>query len=179
MTPKELLDMLEFQGGKIIAGGEEHVPMLFCLKNRTDGVEGYDILQLAAVQMPEPEHREEMAKQLSELVEKYDGYVFATEGWVVKLPKTEGMTVNEAVDYAATIVRPSQHPQRIEVFMVNFVSKWGTYLSRTYEIVRVEGQPATLKLDVESTAPLAGIFGNLYDTVDKEQYGWGQGGRGQ
>lgn len=162
-TPKMLLDALEQQAGRIIGDGDEHSPMLFCLQCHNDG-KSYFVAKISAVQMPEPELREQMAAQLSEIVEQYDGYIFITEAWIVKIRPNVEWSPEEAMYHAEHMQpRPSQHPDRVEVLQVHFVSKLGEQLNRTYEILRPENKRPSLKLDNESDKPMAGIFANLYE----------------
>ena len=160
-TPTEILNMIEKRAGEVIADGDEHAAMLFCLKTHDAG---YIVDTIVAVEMPEPQHREAMCRQLGPMVDQFDGYIFVCEGWMVLLQAVKDMTMDEVQDYIDThrIPRPTQHPERVETFMVHFVSKLGDTLDRVYLIRRpTDGKPF-IELERESTEPLGGIFGNLY-----------------
>jgi hypothetical protein len=144
-------DMLAETAQQYIADGHEHAATLFCLFLE-DGQ--YQVHTVVLAPLPDENRgKEAIAYALGQMVEKYDAYVFLTEGWMVKQDK-EDPPLN---------VRPSQHPKRIETFQLHFVTKLGDELFRTWHILRHTDKPAELVHDHDTEIPTAGRFANFFE----------------
>jgi len=132
-----------------IASGQEHTATLFTLMD-----DGEDYRVIAVILTPLPNDRmgkAAIAHAIGEIVEPFDAYVFLTEGWMVQMKFKE--------EPKGPL---SMHPQRIETFQLNFVTKFGDQLMRSWRILRPKGKPAELVHDHDSEIVTEGLFANFY-----------------
>lgn len=147
-----LLDSIATQGEQYIADGNEHAAQVMCLTKKGAG---YAVEVIAIAPMPgSQEGKDAVAHALGHLVEPFDAYIFLTEGYYVKL------TSREAVDEIVGKVK--DHPDRVEIFSLHFVSKAGASRMVTYEIKRDKAKPYLEKMDDKPADVSEGRFVNFY-----------------
>ena len=157
LSRKHLLDAMAQTAKGFIAQGHEHQAQIFLLLGSER--EGYTVEHTAIIPMPAPtdHHAKDVVEAvLQQLVEPYDAYIFLSESWMVKIDKEQKEKIGGVIGHI------KEQPDRIEVFMLQFVAKLGALESRSYEIKR-DGPKPTLAEPEISEKPMVGRFSNLYD----------------
>jgi hypothetical protein len=145
-----------------------HIPQIININK--DG--GWEIMVIA--DMENDEHKDMLAELMKQLVEKgSQAVIFIGEAWTVVQPNTD---LKEALK-----IRPSQHPDRIEVLMVQCSTSAGELITSAPIIREVENNPWDRRmagLPLDSEKPKLGEWTGLQEqtdwTVGRFSNIWGQ-----
>jgi len=159
LRSKLLLREIEKTAEMFVSTGNEHASQIIGLTLH----EGrYHPTTVIVAPLFDNVNRDRYAEAMGQLVEPFDAYIYLCEGWTVSEPLS-------AIE--ARTIRPSQDPNRIEIFMLHFVTKLGEQILKTWKIIRPETGQAYFEHLNDTEKPLEGRFANFYEYTFPESKG--------